>query len=224
MYAIMALQKSNRKVLLLPLGLLYLLSLACIGLLGLPLFAHRIQLPEIIFIIATPLLFQHWRKQQYTFTLFDKWTLGWIGVILLTTLLSWDKNAAFELLGISYLYLVTFLFRASEGGQEKLIKAIQYLGLISASLGILGWSLAYAGVPTILSWPRTVYYPYLGYVGRAMGLTGHPNMLMSILSFCILVSFSSLLFQRNRRIGQYWSLVIMFLGALLTFPRPWWCW
>lgn len=215
----MTLQKSNLKILFSSLGLLYLLSLSCIGLLDFPWIAHRIQLPEIIFVIATPFLIQYWRKHPHNFTLFDKWTLGWIGIMVLTVLLNWDKKAAFELWGIVYLFLVTFLFRASEGGQERLIRAIQYLGVIAASLGILGWILAYVGVPTMLSWPRTVYYPYLGHVGRAMGLTGHPNMLMSILSFCILLSFASLLFQSNRRPWRYWSLVIMFLGVLLTFSK-----
>lgn len=133
-----------------------------------------------------------------------------LGVFLATRTLSalvhgdWVELAGnFYLAGVAL--TVQALVRAY--GERPLQVGFLALGLASSALAGAGWLTA-----SPLLARTSPPYPYLGEVPRAMGLTGHPNMLASLLAVSLLVTVGS-----GR--GRPWQFAAMGFGLALTLSK-----
>ena len=199
---------------------IYILSLAFTRVFDFPVVGHRVQLPEIVFIGALFTILPALKWKELRFSYFDWGCLLLIGMHLLAALRVGELKGVLEVVALVYLYLLSWSFRLLPLEKGALTKAFKGLGVLAASLGIIGWFLAALGVETALAWPTTTYYPYLGYIGRAEGFSGHPSMLMSILLTCILFTISSIKYSQEKlRTYDLAILLIMLFGALLTFSK-----
>lgn len=196
---------------------LFLLSLGFIKVFDFPIFRHRIQLPELLFLLATP--FVLWKVIWKLSLRYDSVIMFLVLLLVLQVSFVKFDSRHLEILGLIYLFLLSLLFRSFSSDKSVNQLSMSLLGLVVAGMGIVGWVIDFFGIDNILSWPRTTYYPYLGYVGRAMGLTGHPNMMMSLLAFCGFFLSTNYLLARDNRWTSKFVLIIIFVGAILTFSK-----
>lgn len=200
---------------------LFVASLAFTRMINWPIVGHRVQLPELLFCLLLLMSFHSIRRRTGSFRWLDLISISLIGFLFLHSILSVSTSIFLEALALLYLYAITVALRTFPISNSNILKTIIILGSLAASLGVVGWILACLGEPTRLAWPRTIYYPYLGYVGRAQGLNGHPNMLMSLLAFCSIFLFTTILSSDKEGSTSKMKLAlgIILLAIGLTFSK-----
>ena len=129
-----------------------------------------------------------------------------------------DFNFFLGIILISYLYLIFFIFKniIKIVGLRYILKTIILLSLISALLGIIGWSLSQFGIDNILS-INSKYPLFIGKVSRASALFTTPSLLAItiIIGIYILIVF----FKENKNKIFYSILIILLIGLFLTFSK-----
>jgi hypothetical protein len=114
---------------------------------------------------------------------------------------------------------VNWLFFNSTISLERLKNIFYTVTLFLSGLGLLGTLLTHFDVATTLAWDKHFPFPYFNGIGRAMGWSGHPNNLMSIIGISWLFRLSDL-FESQRWTKKdvfYFSFTL--LVGLLTLSK-----
>ncbi|MCB0630894.1 MAG: O-antigen ligase family protein [Saprospiraceae bacterium] len=203
--------------------LLYLISTAF---LELPLYAawqHRLQLPELIFVLSCPLLIFTLYRSRHSFAL-NRLDLA-VGLYLLINVCSalWNHQASpwLEVLGKSYLVGVYLLFRLGVQNQQIDQKdMIPAFKLMIAAIFLMistGYVMLYFGKENVFL-ARFADYPYLGTVYRAKALLQTPSMYISIVNWCIIYLLANSL-QKGNIYRSLLQLLLFGMIALFSFSK-----
>jgi hypothetical protein len=185
---------------------------------------YRWQLPECIFgiLISCCLLFKV-NFLPKKITPIDFFLLIFIALITVDNLIIHSKNSISQCLIQAYLLGVFLLFRYFFilWKQEMIVlvsKAFICMGVLASLCGIIGFIINYTGGDTKLV---DVYYgfPYLGNTIRAVGFTSSPDMLIELIGLAFAFLFSHILTTKKIRATYIIALVVLSLGALLTFSK-----
>lgn len=182
-----------------------------------------VQVPEIIFgiyFIAFAVKKKWWGGSFGNRNLLD-WGLA---VYLLTMALACICKLQWacwvELIKIAYLFLLYQVLKVVLSEKEDISPFIDFFiygALVAGSIGILGWLLSQFQIPNRFAFPTSVYYPYLGYVGRAIGPAQTPTMLSSILATALFLQFSRL--RKNNGWIQHFIFLTILMALALTFSK-----
>ena len=204
--------------------LMYIISISFQTILELPVVGHKIQPPEIIFLLTTIFLLFNFRKIPYKKlipNLVDIALLTYLGAVFGTAFFAKNFHPFLEFFGLVYLlvnYFIVRLFLISiENNLDVFIKkGILWMGLLSAIFGVLGIFTTYFLGENPLGF---IYedYPYFGDIIRVEGFTSTPHMLASILNVSVLFLFVSLLEKRNLR--SVILLSILLFAYIFTFAK-----
>ncbi len=185
---------------------------------------YRWQLSECIFgiLIGCCLLFKV-NFLPKKITSIDFFLLIFIALITVDNLIIHSKNSISQCIIQVYLLSVFFLFRYFFllWKQEMIAlvsKAFICMGLLVSFCGIIGFIINYTGGDTKLV---DVYYgfPYLGNTVRAVGFTSSPDMLIELIGLAFAFLFSHILTIKKIRVTHIIALVVLSLGAFLTFSK-----
>ena len=169
----------------------YILSLPFLNVLNLPVTGKKLQPPEIVFcFLAILSLSDLWRKRQKLIDGILDWSiLFWLLALVTSAISSSQKHSWLEILGTFYLCCLYFIFKViiNKENLEFLKNSYLWSASIASTFGIAGWTLTRFGIHTILAWPTTQPYPYIGLFGRAKAFTTNPNMLASVLGVALLI-------------------------------------
>jgi len=197
--------------LLLPLRRLYFL----------PALSSRLQLTELVFLLAAPLALWVYRRRLLTALASPPVValLAYLFVLSLATFSGASPADYPELLGRFYLLGVLLVFATyvadlGAPGQRKVIVAWTAGLYLMGGLAYLGYALALAGYPT----PLVSYYenyPYFGTLYRAVGSAGGATALVALALLPLTVAYL-----RWRRTGaRPWLLIFFAPLLLLTFSK-----
>jgi hypothetical protein len=148
-----------------------------------------------------------------------------IAFVILWTLICIKNNFSktyLEILGLFYFLAIYFVFNLFYSKIDiSLIKRYLYIVIFLLSLtGILGVILTNFGVDTFLAWPKDAPYPYFKGIGRASGLSGHPNNLMIIITIGWILKTSEWLSDKIKpKTSDYVFFGVTGLAAILTFSK-----
>jgi hypothetical protein len=189
-----------------------------------PLFAHKFQPPEFIFLLLFALAIVYIRRNYHKlwFGPIDVGVLVWLGVNILSGVQAGlNFRISLELLGVLYLTLLYFTIRMTIGKHllKNFANYITITAVIAASLGIIGWCLNAAGFFTMLVDGMDVY-PILGDIGgRAKAFTAGSNMLAHILMVSILIKVADAWHNNEFSRRDFVVIGIMLIGFVLTFSK-----
>jgi hypothetical protein len=198
---------------------LFIFGIGFLRLWNLPYLGEKLQISEIAFlgllfsfIIARPDL--SFFKSIKNYLLFGS---IWISTEIISVLYNFSFSTVIESLGHIYLFLLSIILvywlQNSNDHEKKIFKYTIIAVVVTSIFGIMGWVMTQMGIDSKLAWSQKVYYPYLGYIGRAKGFTTNPNMLASILSVVLLMMI-------GKKEKSHWSIYfILFLGLILTFSK-----
>jgi O-Antigen ligase len=190
----------------------------------LPFFGSKIQFSELIFIpLFIVFLFVIIKKyRSYQVLLIDKVLMIFSLSISIICVINGFANTYLEIIGVFYflaIYAVFNLFYL-EINLNRVKNIIYLIVLIASITGIIGFVLTNLGIDTYLAWSKNSPYPYFSQLGRARGLSGHPNNLMSITIigwvFMILDVFNN---QFKLNVKNILFFLITGIGAILTFSK-----
>lgn len=204
--------------------LIYIISISFHDILTLPMIGRKIQPPEIIFLLTVFFLLLNFKKIDFSKLRWNNLDLAlmiYLGVILVTSLLSMNFRPLLEFIGLCYLLANYFIIRIFLISIEKefenfIKKAISWMGLLATIFGIIGIFTTYLLGENPLGF---IYkdYPYFGDTIRVAGFTTTPHMLASILNISILFLLVSMLDKRN--IQSFVFLFILTLAYIFTFAK-----
>ena len=141
-------------------------------------------------------------------------------VFIVFKYLSQDDKFDFDLFLVKNIYkLQTNHLTVSSNSAELIFLSFLYSGLIAAIIGIYGWLASFFGLETVLAFASDEPYPYLGNMGRAVGLTPSPSMLCIFLSIVSLLLAAKLFLDSKNIAAEYFSFAVLILGSLLTFSK-----
>jgi len=189
-----------------------------------PLFAHKFQPPELIFLLLFALAIVYIRRNYHKlwFGPIDVGVLVWLGVNILSGVQAGlYSRISLELLGVLYLTLLYFTIRITIGKHllKNFANYITITAVIAASLGTIGWCLNAAGFFNILV-DTIDAYPILGDIGgRAKAFTAGCNMLAHILMVSILIKVADALHNNEFSRRDFVVIGIMLIGFVLTFSK-----
>ena len=199
----------------------YTLSLAFQDFMRLSGVMRKLQLPEILFLLML-VFFPYNYLRHYRFQRSDVYLLGSLGVYWLANVVSSVASGQFSAVAesVGRLYLIilfgmaTLYFSqgAKEGIKQYVIKTSLWLGILLAATTFLGLITHFLGIPSIMG-SLTDDYPYFGTIYRAQGFTHTPAMLISLLSFTVILVIT----EGGKKINT--ALLLMLLAALLTLSR-----
>ena len=207
--------------------LAYIVSTGFTDVLDWPMLGSKVQIPELIFIP----LFLVWLPNAWKSLSIKKLKLNWLEYAVITFILiailsafaSGATRSWLEVAGLFYLFLVYFVFKSSlknmPDANAFLLTSFIICGLVASLSGISGWVLTRLGIETILAMPANIYYPYLGFIGRATGWMVSPNMLFNLLGVCFLLYLPAFIDLRHKKIKHYLVLIILAAGILFTFSK-----
>jgi O-antigen ligase len=203
--------------------LLYILSTAF---LELPMYAHwqhRVQLPELIFVVGFPFLFFCFYRYKLHFT-WDRLDLA-VGLYWLVNFCAalWNQKSGpwLELIGKTYLVEVYLAFKL--GIQNRLIDrksvilTLKIMAALIFVLVLLGYLLLSAGQESIFL-ARFADYPYFGTIYRAKALLQTPSMYISVVNWCLIYLLASALQAGDQKMKMIWP-VLLLLIAFLSFSK-----
>ncbi|MCI1266446.1 MAG: O-antigen ligase family protein [Saprospiraceae bacterium] len=151
-------------------------------------------------------------------------TIGLLIIIYgIGAMMSMDKNAIVECLGLIYLvalYIIVkwMILRDSDRTIRYLIYGLSITGGITTILGIIGVIQAYGEhIPNRFAW-YYLDYPYFGNVPRARGLMGTPEMMAHVISISILLKLG---YYKAKPFERWWNIIILLevIGLLLTSSK-----
>lgn len=197
---------------------LYLVSTAVLEWPLYPAWSHRLQPPELVFILISLLLLPIVARQGINYR-----TIQWndldlaVAVYLLVNFLSVlihsSGHAILEMLGKVYLAAVYLLFKlASQWDRLNwglIISGFRGLALLLIGSIFTAYFLLYLGLENSLLAVHADY-PYLGTVYRAKGTLQTPSMFISMVNWCFLFLLTDVLFRDSGRRH------FLLLGGLLT--------
>jgi hypothetical protein len=202
---------------------LYVLAVPFQTLLALPGLQQKLQMPELLF-PALLLAFAVWAWRRDGPLLRPSFT-DMAGVALLagTAISSLGaglaRGALLELAGTFYLVLLYLVLRTvAATAPDRLAALVVLSAAVAAVLGVLGFALAHAGIPTRLAWPAKEYM-YFGPIGRGQAFTTNPNMLASILTGGILLCLGYAVSRRQRPVLWMALTAILCAGFLATLSK-----
>ena len=182
---------------------------------------RKLQLPEIFFLLML-VFFPYNYLRQYRLQRNDVYLLASLGVYWLANVVSSIASGQFSAVAesVGRLYLIVLFGMAtlyfSQGAKEAIrqytVKASLWLGILLAATTFLGIITHFLGIPSILG-SLTDDYPYFGTIYRAQGFTHTPAMLVSLLSFTVILVIT----EGGKKINAV--LFLMLLAALLTLSR-----
>lgn len=151
-------------------------------------------------------------------------TIGLLIIIYgIGAMISMDKNAIVECLGLIYLvalYIIVkwMILRDRDRTIRYLIYGLSITGGITTILGIIGVIQAYGEhIPNRFAW-YYLDYPYFGNVPRARGLMGAPEMMSHVISLSILLKLG---YYKAKPFERWWNIIILLevIGLLLTSSK-----
>ena len=203
----------------------YTLSLAFQDFMRLSGVMRKLQLPEILFLLML-VFFPYNYLRQYRFQRNDVYLLASLGVYWLANVVSSVASGQFSAVAesVGRLYLIVLFGMATlyfsqltkEQIKQYSVKASLWLGILLSTTAILGLVAQLCGFPNTLV-GSSEDYPYFGNVYRVQGMTHTPAMLVSLLSFTIMLSFTE-----GYKRWQRWSYIAVFfmlITAILTLTR-----
>ena len=203
----------------------YALSLAFQDFMRLSDVMRKLQLPEILFLLML-VFFPYNYLRQYRFQRSDVYLLGSLGVYWLANVISSVASGQFSAVAesIGRLYLIIlfgmatlyFSQRTKEEIKQYTVKASLWLGILLSATAILGLIAQLLGFPNSLV-GSSEDYPYFGNVYRVQGFTHTPAMLVSLLSFTIILSFTEGDKRKQQRVSI--AIVVMLIVAVMTLTR-----
>jgi hypothetical protein len=204
----------------------YVLSLAFQDFMHLPGLFRKVQLPEILFLsllAAFPLNY----LRDYQFNKIDRLLMSILGIYwlanIVSSVLSGEKSAVFESLGRLYLLIlfgmaVLYFAQLSKVTlRRQVATASCTLGVLLALTGLIGLVAQLSGYSNMLV-GISEDYPYFGTVYRLQGFTHTPAMLVSLLIFTGIITFTEGTSHFNFR-TLISALITMVIVAFLTFSR-----
>ncbi len=204
----------------------YVLSLAFQDFMRFSVTFRKVQLPEILFLCLVATFPLNYFK-NYRFDKFDRILIGILGVYWLTnvlsSVLSGENPAIFESAGRLYL-LILFGMATLYFAQLPTEELRHQVARVSLVLGVLLALTSLAGLVAQLSGYSNMLvgisedYPYLGTVYRLQGFTHTPAMLVSLLIFTGIFTFTEGEQNFNLR-TLILALTAMVIVAFLTFSR-----
>jgi putative inorganic carbon (HCO3(-)) transporter len=204
----------------------YIISLAFQSLIELPYFGHRIQFPELIFLLTSLVVLPEIRKFRIKLNDVDKAVLVYLLVNILALIFNEiHAQGLLEVIGRLYLGAVYLLFRlviskiAEDKWRNLLHRSFVIMGSVAATIAITGWSLAFIGDQENLAAQMYLAYPYFGDIYRAQGFTSSPTMLILLLSVPLLLMYpgGTNLLRLEKRTLIISGLILF--SALLTFSK-----
>lgn len=207
--------------------LAYTVSTGFTDVLDLPLLGSKVQIPELVFIpLFLVWLSKKWRQLSFKKIQPNGLEYGMIIFMLITTLsafISGTETSWLEVAGLFYLFLVYIVFKSSLKTMPEayafLLTSFIICGSVAAIFGISGWILTRFDIDTILAMPADIYYPYLGFIGRAIGLMVSSNMLFNLLGICFLLYLPTFLDIRQKKTIHFLIFFILAAGMLFTFSK-----
>lgn len=203
---------------------LYILLIPVHWLLFLPVVGHKVQIPELVFLIWLIISYKDFRKlSDPGFRVpFDYVVLLWPFAIIIPGVVNgFNAPQIFELVGAFYLVTLYFLLRVTISKQmiREIPGVLVWSAAMAAILGISGWLLYVVfNFETPLILPRS--YPYLGELAQIQALTVHPNMLASILMTGIILQYAKTMMDspvlKSKNIAL---LTVLVAGMALTFSK-----
>jgi len=205
------------KKLLDQLPFIYLLSLAFLTSIHLPILGDKLLIPEFVFLLVFPIFFYTQKFKITKFDQIDGLLIAYLISNFISSFISHEKSSIYESIGKFYLFLVYLLFK--ELAQKSTFhlnfkKYLQIFLVLLISTGLIGWILAMMCITNLFVYPYP-NYPYLGTINRLEGVTQNPTMFVSIIS-CFLIIYQTI---------NYKALIkntIFILGSitiLLTFSK-----
>ena len=182
-----------------------------------------VQVPEIIFGIY---FFVLARKKKWRAGSFRKWSLLDRGLVVylmatgVACICKLDWACWIELIKIAYLFLLYQVVKVILSDKEDItpyIKSFINGALVAGLVGILGWLLSQFHISNQFAFPTSVYYPYLGYIGRAVGPAQTPTMLSSILATALFLQLSRL--RKNSGWRRHFIFFTILTALALTFSK-----
>ena len=183
-----------------------------------------IGLPELLFLLLTPLAIIHLiiSGQKLWIDKLDLFAFAWLIVNIIS---GWqrgfDSIIVAELIKRAYLVLLYMILKwiISLEMIARIVKVIIFSSLMAALTGIIGYLLGYLGIDTILSITRP--FPYgMKIAVQAKGFSPTPNMLASIIMIGVLFHLQKLnMNQITTKSKDYFILSILLLGFILTFSK-----
>lgn len=216
-------RESTLKILLVA----YVISVGFTDILELPIVGSKIQLSEFIFI---PLIivwalhvYHRFSFNHINATRLEYSILFYFLVVFVSSLVAGQAKSWFELLGCIYLAMIYLVFKTTlsliSNHLGFIVTAFVACGVVAAISGITGWVLAQFGIDTWLAMPADIYYPYLGYIGRATGFMVSPNMLFNLLGVSLLLYLPSFLELKVKKFIHCLIILIISIATLLTFSK-----
>ncbi len=207
---------------------LWIFSLGFIYLLDLPYVEMKIQLAELIFlllffttlILKKGIIVSHLKSNEFKST-----ALIWIKICLMflfsvgiSSLANFSRSSSLELMGLIYLFIssiwVIFLMKLDSSIREVFFTSFLYLGQILSASSIFIFILHQLEVPGLDPLLDPKFIPWLGEIPRVKGWMPSSALLASLLSIPFL-----LLLVRLRKDKNWWSLILVSIGLLLTFSK-----
>ncbi len=191
-------------------------------------YTGKIQLPEFVFLLIFPIFVWFFIKnkkfRQITLIPLDYAIFCYWLLFIVVAICAKHPSALKEIAILSYLILVYALFNfflpKGKRLQSFIIRLFTNLGILNAIIGIVGWlDFRYSHFYWTNGWKPSVYYPYLGQIGRAAAFSPTPGMLASLLGCCFLIKWSEVLHKETVAKKDWLILLLIFTGVFLTFAK-----
>ncbi len=211
-------------------GLLLFVYILCCGFQNLfhfPVIEDRLQLPEIVFTIASFWLltstYKQWSSIWTTYKTFLIPCFLWLIAHAFSFAWAPSLQGLLESLGVCYLIFVLLFFLAyfntlpKETSYKFWVQAFRTLGWLMTSTGLLFYILS------ITIWPNDtaqvyINYPYFGDSYRLQGFTTTPSMYVSIITMCIASCLCNGFFYERKK-SDVLAGVIFSIVAVLTLAK-----
>lgn len=173
--------------------LAYLVSTAILELPLYPAWQHRIQLPEVIFLLICSTIILGFVTQKISFPVswsgLDIAVAVYFAVNVISAIIHPGPVVLLEILGTGYLVVVYFVFRLAILEQwitwKKIIVGVSILTVMMIVLTFLGYSFLFLGYDNNLV-IQFLNYPYFGTLYRAKATLQTPSMYISMINWCFL--------------------------------------
>ncbi|GIV35592.1 MAG: hypothetical protein KatS3mg031_3127 [Chitinophagales bacterium] len=207
---------------------LYIIGMGTVGIFKTPFFNNKLQIPEIIFIIAsTTLLYRYFtqtkRRILVHFNIIDVSVLIFILIITAPTVAVNDLRSWIQYMGLMYLWIVMlyvkhYILNTNQPGSnlQMISHAFIHLGVLCSILALLGGILWCFGIDSILIQNRLSYL-YFGSCIRLQAAAGDPNMLASLILISMFFTQYNLI--ASNRSKFKWAWLTQWVSFILTLSK-----
>ena len=181
--------------------ILLFVSVCFTKLITLPAIGQKVQLTEISFLFFIGWLICNSKHlelsiRSFILTKIEKKLLAFLFFVGVSAVVGRSLSAFLEFAGLIYLSLLFILLRVLffkfEDSTNYLILGIKMMGVVAIFMSIISFGIGLTGLEEQFGWELTEgkYFPGVGFINRAEGMTMSPNQLADILMLFIFLIFA----------------------------------